>query len=558
MTLHSTILRSALGALLVAGAPRADIFPEWISSFPLGASLSAGLGGLVVDPAGVSYLTGTGGTSSNTDVVTVAFNPDGTVLWSSVFDGVEAWHDQARGIALGPDGVVWVTGNTPGPLSYANVLLLKYDAATGALLTTVQYSSAEFTSEHGASVATDAAGNVYVGGGTVGDGGDALVLKFDRDGVFQWRRSWDGPAWGPFSQDNVLKVLVGPDGNPLFMLHGVMASNHPDYVVIKYAAANGSTLWEANWGVNGGDFAEDMEVDAVGDVYVTGIGIDFIDKYSTLKLQGSDGELLWQFYDAKGNDHQASGLYLDGQGGVYVTGAEDPEGDHSNFNDNFFTVKRSAATGAFLWSHSYGANCVGCYDVPTDVRADSAGHVFVAGTTSSPPYSSDQITFVLDASTGVELERGVVPGGPGQQAGSGPLRFDAAENLYNAGTAYGWDTGLKEMSLVKYASLSLPLYQLELPELDAGAGATFEVEDASSFAPQFVIWSAAGTASIPVPALGTTIGLASPYLLFTAASGATGSYAKTLTVPPGITGLTIWFQSVEPGSASPVLKRTVQ
>ena len=41
-----------------------------------------------------------------------------------------------------------------------------------------------------------------------------------------------------------------------------------------------------------------MEIDAAGDVYVTGIGIDFIDKFSTIKLRGSDGQLLWQFYDA--------------------------------------------------------------------------------------------------------------------------------------------------------------------------------------------------------------------------------------------------------------------
>jgi hypothetical protein len=503
-------------------------------------------------------VAGTTGTSSNTNVLTSAFGPDGALLWSKVFDGPEAWHDQARGLALGPNGVLWVTGNTPGPLSYANVLLLKYDAATGALLTTVQYSSAEFTSEHGASVATDAQGNVYVGGGTVGDGGDALVLKFDAAGVFQWKRAWDGPAFGPYSQDSVLKMLVGPDGNPLAMLHGVMGSNHPDYVVIKYAALDGATLWEANWGVSGGDFAQDMEVDAAGDVYVTGIGIDFIDKYSTLKLRGTDGALLWQFYDAKGNDHQSSGLYLDGQGGVYVTGAEDPEGDHSNFNDNFFTVKRDAKTGAFLWSHSYGANCVGCYDVASDVRADSAGHVFVAGTTSSPPFSGDQITFVLDAVTGAELDRGVVQGGPGQNAGSGALAFDAKENLYNASTGYGFDTGATEIALVKYTTLALPLYQLGLPALKAGAPATFAIQHAAPSAPQFVAWSAAGTGSIPVPSLGVTLGLAAPHLLFTTAADGAGVSGTTLGVPPGITGFTLWFQSAQPGSASPVLKRTVQ
>ena len=108
--------------------------------------------------------------------------------------------------------------------------------------------------------------------------------------------------------------------------------------------------------------------------------------------RGTDGELLWQAYDFKGQDNAAYALELDGAGGVYVTGTEDPDGNHSNFNDNFYTVKRDAATGAFLWSHGYGVNCIGCYDVPSDVRVDSAGNVFVAGVTSSPPYSSEMIT----------------------------------------------------------------------------------------------------------------------------------------------------------------------
>jgi hypothetical protein len=561
MHLRTTVLSSAARALalsLAAGAARADIFPEWIAELPTGAALTAGLQGLVVAPSGVSYVTGINGSSSNTDILTAAIGPDGALLWSQTFDGTAAWHDQSRGIALGPDGVVWVTGNTPGPGSYANVLLLEYQAATGALLKTVQYSSGPFTSEHGASVATDSQGNVFVGGGTVGDGADALILKFDAQGVFQWQRVWDGPAFGPFSQDEALKVLVDQDGDLLVLIHGVMGSNHPDYVVVKYNGADGTVLWDTHFGVSGGDFPSDMELDAAGDVYVTGIGIDFIDKYSTLKLRGTDGGLVWQAYDAKGHDHSASGLHLDGAGGVYVTGAEDPDGDHSNFNDNFFTVKRDAATGAFLWSHSYGANCVGCYDVPSDVRVDSAGHVFVAGVTSSPPYSSDQITFVLDALTGLELERGVIPGGPGQQAGSGPLRFDAAENLFNAGTTYGFDTGQTEISLFKYTTLSAPLYQLALTPLDAGQPATFSIEHAAPGALQFVIWGASGTATIPLSALGVELGVASPFLLFFAPAGGAGTLQQTLTVPPGITGLTLWLQSVEAGAASPVLKRTVQ
>ncbi len=409
---------------------------------------------MVVDAGGVTYVTGINGPSGNTDCITAAIGPDGALLWSHVFNGGANWHDQARGIALGPDGVLYVVGNTPGPGSYARVLVLQYDALTGALLDTTEYTSGPFTSEHGACVAVDEAGAVYVGGGTVGDGADALILKLDAAGAVQWVRSWDGPAFGPYSQDSVQGITLDADGNPVVLIHGVMNSLHPDYVVIKYAADDGEAIWESNWGVNGGDYPHRIRMDAAGDFYVTGISINVSDRFSTIKLRGSDGALLWQQYDGIGYHNSVRGLALDGAGGVYITGSIDPDGDRSNGNDNFYTVKRDAQTGALLWTHSYGANCLYCSDVPGDVIADDAGNVFLVGSTSSPPYSADMILFVLDGVDGIELDRGVVSGDATQSASARILRFDPDWNLRIGGGFYDVNSGAIEMAVVNYASMA--------------------------------------------------------------------------------------------------------
>ena len=335
-----------------------------------------------VDPDGASYITGISGSSSVNDIKTVSFAPDGSRRWSHTFDSGKSG-DQARGIARGPGNLLYVVGNTPGPNDFAQVLILIYDATNGTLLNTIKYSSGPNRSEFGSGVVGDAAGNIYVIGGITGDGPDVMTVKFSPAEAVQWRKIWDGTGFPPLDLDAPVKILLDPAGNVLSCITGYMAGGHPDYVVVKYAPTNGARLWQATWGVAGGYFPADMEIDAAGDVYVTGIGIDFIDKYSTIKLRGSDGQLLWQVYDALGLDHRASGLFLDGVGGVFITGASDPDGDHSNFNDDFFTVKRDATTGAQLWTHAYGASCVGCYDVPSDVRVDPAGNVFVAGITSS-------------------------------------------------------------------------------------------------------------------------------------------------------------------------------
>jgi PQQ-like domain len=440
-----------LMGLLVTG--EAQLTPEWISRVPVGTALTAGIAGIHVDPDGVSYITGISGPSPNTDITTVSLAADGSTRWIQTWNSTGNGADQARGITIGPNGILSVVGNTPGPDAFANVLILAYDAATGALLNTVQYRSGPGRSEFGSSIVTDATGNLYVAGGTVGDGPDVMTLKFNSGGVLQWRRKWDGAAFAPFSNDSPVKVLLDPNGDVVVAITGYAASNHADYVVVKYAPSDGTTLWEKSWGVSGDDFPADMEIDAAGDIYVTGIGIDFIDKYSTIKLRGSDGQLLWQFYDALGLDHSARGLFLDGVGGVFITGTSDPDGDHSNFNDDFFTVKRHATTGALLWTHVYGEPCVGCFDTPSDVRVDPEGHVFVAGRTSSPPFSNDVILFVLDTATGIETSRGLVFNVGAEIPSTGALRFDAAFNLYDGGQIYNANTGAVDMSVTKWASL---------------------------------------------------------------------------------------------------------
>lgn len=138
---------------------------------------------------------------------------------------------------------------------------------------------------------------------------------------------------------------------------------------------------------------------------------------------------------------------------MIIDGNSDPDGDQSNFNNQFYTIKRDALTGALLWTHIYGDTCVGCYDIPSDVRVDPAGNVFVAGSTSSPPFNNDKILLVLDNATGLEINRGLIFHTGSEVLSSGALRFDAAFNLYDGGSVYNADTGAVNMSDTKWPSL---------------------------------------------------------------------------------------------------------
>ncbi|MFG0330397.1 MAG: SBBP repeat-containing protein [Phycisphaerales bacterium] len=537
---------------VAAATSTADLNPEWTAIVPVGTALSSGIQGFAVDGAGNSYVTGTAGSSSNTDVFTAAFDTQGALLWSHSFNGSADWHDQGRGITVSRDGFVYVVGNTPGPGLYSNVLLLKYDAATGALLNTVQYSSGPFTAEFAQTVTTDTDGNVYLGGGTVGDGPDSLILSFTDSGQFRWKRTWDGPASSPYSQDQAREVLIDPNGDLLVMMIGYMSSLQADYIVHKYSSQDGSTIWEANWGVRGGDFARDMEVDAAGDVYVTGTGIDVIDKYSTIKLAGQTGALLWQAYDSNGNDNYANALALDGSGGVYVTGGADPDGNRSNFNDNFYTVKRSADDGSLVWTHSYGENCVGCFEVPADVAVDPAGNVLITGSSDTLPYEGT-VLFALDAGTGALRDAGST-----FEVGGSFLAFDAAYNIYIGGGTYDPNTGEKAMSAARYASLVGDLYRLEVEELIAGRIASLSITNATPNSTQYIGYSLRGYGSTPVPQLGVVLDLDDPQLLTSGRSNASGDFTTSAFVPAAAQGRRVWLQAAEQGRVTPAFDRVVE
>ncbi len=547
---------STLG--LLSEHARAELSHEWIAKLPLQQSLRSSIQGMVVDAGGTTFVTGVTGSSSNNNVITAAFSTDGNLLWSQEFDGPEGGGDNGRAITLAPNGVVWVSGNTPGSNGRAHVLLLKYDAATGALLKTVQYSSDFFNSEHGGTVTTDTQGNVYVGGGTTGDGPDGLILKFDSEGILRWKKTWDGPAASPYSQDLVQQLEIDGNGDLVARIHGVMSSLHPDYVVVKYDTSAGDVIWESNWGMTAGDSSNDMKIDANGDIYVTGEAMNTSLQYGTIKLDGDDGSLIWEGYNRWGALNSAFALALDGVGGVYITGWSDPDGDRSNGNGDMYSVKRDAETGDLVWEHHYGDPCKRCGDIPTDILVDPDGNVFIGGHTSSAPYSGDMITLVLDADTGLEIDRGVIPPDSEDNAGTGFMAFDAQFNIYNAGQSGNAITGDPEISIVKYASLAQNIFGLTVENLIAGSSARFSISHATPFAKQFLVYSLRGFGSTPVPQLNITLDLSNPKLLQSGKANGNGDYVSNVSIPQSAVGRTVWFQGAELNRTTSVVEETVK
>jgi len=142
---------------------------------------------------GVAYVTGESlQPSTDYDVLTAAFNAEGTLLWQDLVHG-EGDFDRGRAIAAHPAGGAVVCGSIRRLPWNEDVITIRYDS-TGNRMWTRTFEVSTGSYDVGKVIAVDADGNTLVGGGTSAFGGglDYLVLKYDPDGNLLWQAHYDG------------------------------------------------------------------------------------------------------------------------------------------------------------------------------------------------------------------------------------------------------------------------------------------------------------------------------------------------------------------------------
>jgi len=170
-------------------------------------------------------------------------------------------------------------------------------------------------------------------------------------------------------------LQVDAAGN-VYVTGFTLGSSYDDYLTIKYAS-NGDTLWvrRYNGPFNNIDNSYDLAVDRDGNVYVTGRsrGVETSYDYATIKY-APNGDTIWvRHYNGPINSSdEANGIVVDDSGYVYVTGWSV---DHGTLFD-FVTIKYSP-NGDTLWVRRYDGLLS---DMPVDIKVDQAGNVYVTGT----------------------------------------------------------------------------------------------------------------------------------------------------------------------------------
>lgn len=293
--------------------------------------------------------------------------------WIRFFDDMPDSWNQARALVADEAGNVYVTGESSGNYNW-DIVTIKYNSS-GNQEWAARYDGFQGV-DYPTGIAIDKAGNIYVTGGSEGNGtlDDVVTIKYNYDGVQQWVARYNGPDNSSEHAFGHHGVKVDNNGN-VYVLGVALAKNKTeDYLTIKYNS-QGMQLWVQcyNGPGDGRDWPFAMALDTVtGDVYVTGFtGLaNSARGYATVKYNSAGVEQWVRWYNDYLNGAVAIGL--DSQGNVYVTG-------YSSFASvsSCVTIKYDAS-GIQKWTARYkGPATAGCE--PVSLAVDRSGNVYITG-----------------------------------------------------------------------------------------------------------------------------------------------------------------------------------
>lgn len=200
------------------------------------------------------------------------------------------------------------------------------DAGSGEVYWTRPLHEIDGSGHGGAAIAVDPSGDCFVAGAPWSEATiyDIAVSRFaSAGGQLLWTRRYDGPGRG---NDYTQALAIGADGD--LMLGGTSRglNGHDQFVVLRYARADGSLLWIArsNDVDQGYEYLSDLTIAANGDAVASGRFYQSGSGRAALvvRFAVADGSHRWRMLDGLGTDveRDATRVRSDARGDFWLAG----------------------------------------------------------------------------------------------------------------------------------------------------------------------------------------------------------------------------------------------
>ncbi|MBL0047608.1 MAG: SBBP repeat-containing protein [Bacteroidetes bacterium] len=358
---------------------------QWVRTYNSSATNPDIPIGVCVNTAGDVFVAGQSDVdpnSINTNYVftTLKYNSGGTQQWVKTFSGNAVSTGGAEALMLNNSGFAVVVGSSENTLTQKDAFAICYDAA-GVELWNNSYSGSGDNSDNAYKVFVDAAENSYLAGYSISEETDRnmTTLKVNALGDTQWVRNYNGTS--SISIDAANDIKSDAAGNVFVTGSAKNAGSSNDFVTIKYNSV-GDSVWVKRYNnalVNGSDKANALDIDASGNVYVTGYSETtngtLSDDFLTIKYDPS-GIQQWALkYNGTGNGEDRATAIKVSQNFVFVCGKV---WNGTNFDYGFrsYSLSGSPLSGG-VYDGAFGD------DVPSGMVIDAAENVYITGKSAS-------------------------------------------------------------------------------------------------------------------------------------------------------------------------------
>lgn len=425
---------------------------RWVKRYNGSANLDDQAAAIAIDSGGGIYAAGTSVVDSAVSYFVIRYGFNEAPVWPVRYEGPGVSFDVVDDMVADSAGNVYLTGGSYSPESSMDVLTMKYNAA-GTVEWSARYGGLRATYEEGVAIAIDGTGAAYVTGLTFNSGGitDYLTIKYTPGGREEWVRQFNRLGNG---YNFAAAIAVDRDRNVYVTGYSFNGSSY-DYTTLKYGP-DGTLLWTPGGYVTydgpagGDDIAVAMVVDSSSDVYVTGYsrGTGTSYDYATIKYSsGGVREWVARYNGPTGGDDRPAAIALDSAGNVYVTGTS-----QDTFYNQCATVAYTPG-GDQKWAARYSSGKRNS-DEAVAIAVDGGRNVYVAGNGFDSAFAhSDFITVKYD-STGMQQWVSRYDGASHSEDLVAALELDQSGNVYVTGKSMGPDL-LYDYATVMYNSRGL-------------------------------------------------------------------------------------------------------